>query len=91
MSRQRTAPKVEPQAGNDRSMRSDDECVQKLAALIDPGTMAISARSRGLLAAMPFPWSNVGRPYRTAKRSSIFQQREVAPYAWVRPDHERWA
>jgi len=36
MSRQRTASKIEPQAGNDRSnLWSDDECIQKLAALIE--------------------------------------------------------
>jgi hypothetical protein len=36
MARQRTAPTVEPQAGNDRSnLRSDDECVQKLATLTE--------------------------------------------------------
>jgi hypothetical protein len=21
----------------------------------------------------------------------LLKQREIAPYAWVRPDHERWA
>jgi hypothetical protein len=53
MSRQRTAPKVEPQAGNDRSMRSDDECVQKLATLIqhrDSRNLGEIARLIGRLA-----------------------------------------
>jgi hypothetical protein len=36
MSHQQTASKVEPHAGNDGpSLWSDDECVQKLAALIE--------------------------------------------------------
>jgi hypothetical protein len=36
MSRQQTASKIEPHAGNDESIFwSDDECVQKLAALIE--------------------------------------------------------
>jgi hypothetical protein len=54
MSRQRTASKVEPQASNDRSnLWSDDECVQKLAALMehrDNGNLGEIARLIGRLA-----------------------------------------
>jgi hypothetical protein len=93
MSRQRTASKVAPHVGNDRShLWSDDECVQKLAALIDTGTTAISARSHGLLAAIPFPWSNVGRPYRTAKQSCILQTSQAtrdSASRLVHPDRMR--
>jgi hypothetical protein len=54
MSRQRTASKVEPQASNDRSnWWSDDECIEKLAALIehrDNGNLGEIARLIGRLA-----------------------------------------
>ena len=54
MSRQRTASKVEPHAGNDGSnLWSDDECVQNLAALIehrDNGNLGEIARLIGRLA-----------------------------------------
>jgi hypothetical protein len=54
MSRQRTASKIQPQASNDRSnLWSDDECIEKLAALIehrDNGNLGEIARLIGRLA-----------------------------------------